>query len=274
MRLVHFAAAGVALPILLAQAPDLSTKSLAAAAMAYVADYEARFTFLVADEEYTQQVLDPAGRQTARRQMQGELFLTFIPADHTWIAVHDIATVDDQPVPDRDGLRVLLQKGEVTRVAKQIADRNAAFNIGGIQRNFNEPTLPLLLLGPKRIKGVSFDRRQVVRHPDGTRVTLAFAERDRPTLIRSVRGSAIHAKGELIVDAATGRIERTTLELEDGEIVARLSTDYAREDRLDMWVPSVFTERYEGAARGRREVIVCEARYTNYRRFEVTGRIK
>ena len=41
-----------------------------------------------------------------------------------------------------------------------------------------------------------------------------------------------------------------------------------------MWVPSVFTERYERDSRSGRELIVCEAKYSNYRRFEVTGRIK
>ena len=272
MRVVHFVTA--MLSGLLAQTPDLSTKSLVAASVAYVADYEGKFKFLVADETYTQQILDANGRAIGRRRMEGELFLVFIPADDTWIAVHDFATVDGRPVPNRDDLRALLQKGEVTRVAQWIADRNAAFNIGTIRRNFNEPTLPLLLLGAKRVKGVSFDRRDVVRGAEGTRVTLSFTERDRPTLVRSARGSAIYAKGEMILDAATGRVERTMMELKDGNIVARLSTDYAREDRLEMWVPSVFTERYESSARGHRELIVCEAKYTNYRRFEVTGRIK
>ena len=266
----------IALPLVLspAQAPDLSTKSLVAAATAYVTEYEAKFKFLVADETYTQRVLDINGRETGRRQIDGELFLTFIPADDAWIAVHDIANVDGQPIPNRDDLRSLLQKGDVTRVAQRIADRNAAFNIGGIHRNFNEPTLPLLLLGPKRVKGVAFDRREVVRHAGGTRVTLGYTERERPTLIRSSSRVALSAKGELTIDAATGRIERTTLEVKDGSLTARQSTEYSLDGRLDMWVPSVFTERYESSARGHRELIVCEAKYTNYRRFEVTGRIK
>src|SRR5262245_10990525 len=122
MRAFLVLAAGTALWSFSAQGPDLSTRSLIAAATAYVTAYEAKFKFLVADEMYSQQVLDTNGRETERRQIEGELFLTFIPADDTWIAVHDIAKIDGQPVPNRDDLRALLQKGEVTRVAQRIAD--------------------------------------------------------------------------------------------------------------------------------------------------------
>jgi hypothetical protein len=256
------------------QAPDLSTRALVASAAKYVAGYAVQFKYLIADEVYTQRVLDDRGEQIAVRRMTGELFLAFIPADREWIAVHDVAEVDGRPVTDREDLQRLLKQGEFSRVAALVANRNAGFNIGAVRRNFNEPTLPLLLFDPKRIRGVAFDRRDVVREPEATRVTLAFTERDRPTLIRTVRGAPIFTKGEILIDAATGRVERTALELKDGDIQAQLITDYALDDNVKLWVPSVFTERYQGKVTGRREVIECEARYSNYRRFEVTGRIK
>lgn len=257
-----------------AQSPDLSTRSLVASAARYVVDYQVQFKFLVADETYTQRVFDARGNAIAERRMTGELFLTFIPADAEWIAVHDVAEVDGRPVIDRDDLRQVLRQGEISRVAQLVANRNAAFNIGGVRRNFNEPTLPLLLFGARRVGGVSFDRRAVVRTADAARVTLAFTERERPTLIRTARGGPIFTKGEIVLDAATGRIERTSLQLKDDDIEARLTTEYAPDDKLKLWVPTVFSERYEGKIEGQRQVILCEARYTNYRRFEVTGRIK
>ena len=78
----------------------------------------------------------------------------------------------------------------------------------------------------------------------------------------------------MIVDAATGRIERTMIRLENEDIVAALSTEYTLDDKLKLWVPAVFSEAYTGRVGGVREMIRCEARYTNYRRFEVTGRVK
>jgi hypothetical protein len=227
----------------------------------------------VADETYLQRVQGAAGGSTLERRITGELFLTYLAVDHVWIAVHDFARVDGQPVQDREDLARLLQKGEVTNVARRVADRNATFNIGHVQRNFNEPTLPLLLLTPKRARGLDVERRAVSGGGPDAKVTLAFTERERPTLVRGRTGQ-LFGKGELVVDAATGRVERTLLSFKDGDIVARLTTEYAPDDRLKLWVPSVFTEHYEGSPGGHREVIDCEARYTNYRRFEVTGRIK
>ena len=252
---------------------NTSTKAVVAAATAYVANYQSELRFVVADEAYTQEVTNDRG-PTERREMIGELFLAFLPGDNEWIAVHDVAVVDGRKVVDRDGLQALLRQGEVSRVAGLVASRNAGFNIGRISRNFNEPTLPLLLLGRQRVGRVSFDRRRVDRTDSGARVTLSFTDRGRPTLIRGLRGDHINSTGELVVDANTGRIERTLLRLETRDIEATLSTDYVFDDKLKLWVPSVFREMYRGRVDGVREVITCEARYTNYRRFEVTGRVK
>jgi hypothetical protein len=253
--------------------PDVSTKAIVTAAAAYVRDYQGQMRFVVADETYVQEVLRTPGG-TERREMTGELFLAFIPGDTEWIAVHDVAVVDGRPVTDRGALRALLQQGEVSRVAQLVANRNAAFNIGSIRRNFNEPTLPLLLFGPKRVESVAFDRRKVERIGETTRVTLSFTDRGRPTLIRTPRGGRIQSTGEMVIDVETGRVERTVLRIDHDNVVAEQATDYTLEEKLNLWVPSVFREHYLGHDKNVKEMISCEARYTNYRRFEVTGRIK
>ena len=57
-------------------------------------------------------------------------------------------------------------------------------------------------------------------------------------------------------------------------MVAQLTTDYAKAPALDMLVPVRFQERYEQGRGNAHELIVCVARYTNYRRFEVNVRIR
>jgi hypothetical protein len=254
--------------------PDLSTRALVDAAARYVATYHDEFKFLLADEEYTQTLHSEDGETVQQRRLTGELFLTYIPGDRDWIAVHDFATVDDEKIPDRDDVRALLKKRDVRGVAAQIANRNARYNIGRLGRNFNQPTLPLLLLGPSRIKSVAFDRQDVVRIDGRTRVQLGFRERERPTLVRTMRGQPLYSRGTITIDAATGRVERTTIEIESDRVRSVLTTEYAPDERLKLWVPTVFRERYDGESDGAREIIECEARLTNYRRFEVTGRIK
>jgi len=198
-----------------------------------------------------------------------------VPGDGKWIAVHDVRRVDGVPVTDGEDLRKLLEAGEVTPVARRVAERNAKFNVGSVRRNFNEPTLPLLLLGAERRRGVSFDRGGVRREADRTIATLTFRERERPTLVMTERGQPVYARGEIALDAETGTIRHTRFTLRDGDVEVELLTDYVLEQRLDLWVPSRFTERYDALAdRRRREQILCESTYTNYRRFDVRGRIK
>jgi formate-dependent nitrite reductase membrane component NrfD len=253
---------------------DLSTKALVAAASKYVVDYEEQFKFLVAEEEYTQRVFNRDNRITAQRRLTGEMFLTYLPGDAVWIAVHDFAEVDGKPIRDREDLRLVLQKGDVSGTAARVVERNARYNIGRLGRNFNEPTLPLLLLDARRVKTVAFDRREVVTTDGRTRVTLAFEERE-PSLIRNARdGRAVTAKGSFTIDAETGRIERTEFALDVDNTKSRLQTEYRLDTKLDLWVPVVFRERYEDRRERELEIILCEARYTNYRRFQVTGRIK
>ena len=251
---------------------DVSTKALTARAAAYVADYQVKFAFLVGKERYSQTVIR-AGR-TQRRAMSGDLFLVFMPTDREWIAVHDIAEVDGQPVPDRDNLQTLLHLGEVTRVAQQVANRNATFNIGSVGRNFNEPTLALLVLEAKRIGQFRFDRRDL-REQNGVQLaTLAFTEHDRPTLVHGPTGESIFSKGEIVIETETGRVRHTEMNFKASPFDASLVTDYVPDDRLGLWVPGSFAERYDLIERQGQETTTCEATYSDYRRFEVTGRIK
>jgi hypothetical protein len=274
-------AALVALPLLCtallrAQAPgfDVSAKALVAAAARYVADYEQAFLFLVADETYEQVSNNLANDVLTRRVMRGELFLTFLPADDEWIAVHDIAVVDGEPVTDREDLRVLLQRRDTLRgVASRIAARNARFNIGGVTRNFNEPTLPLLLLHAKRINGVKFEVVRLEREGGTTLATLQFTERDRPTLVTGSSGPA-PATGLIVIEADTGRVRHTLFSLKDRATTVTLETFYAHDRNVDLWVPTRFTERYDTNVGPLHEAVTCEAVYQNYRRFDVTSRIK
>jgi hypothetical protein len=244
------------------------------AASGYVEAYRKDAAFLIADETYMQTRLDADGRAVETREMRGELFLTYLEGDGAWIAVHDVAEVDGAPVPDREDLIALLQRGAALRgVAARVAASNARFNLGRISRNFNEPTLPLLLLEPERVRRLDASLTRTERRGDQTLVTLAFEERGRPTLVRSPT-RPIASTGEFVIDPATGRVHRTRFALRQDAIRAELVTTYEHDERLDIWVPRLFTERYEGRVDGARETIECEARYTNYRRFTALARIR
>jgi hypothetical protein len=254
------------------QQPDTSLKALVAAASKYVAKYQQDFAFLIADEAYSQTRTD-AGDHVQNRLMKSEFFLTYLPADDEWVAVRDVKDVDGTPVANREDLRTLLAKGgEIRGLIAQVIARNARYNIGTTTRNFNEPTLPLLLLGDKRVNDVKFERRAVIREGAALLATLGFEERGRPTLVRGPEGP-LPAKGDIVIEAGTGVVRRTTFALDRKDVKVKLMTDYALDTKVGLWLPAVFTELYDSHGLIS-EVVSCKATYTNYRKFDVTGRIK
>ena len=276
--------AGSAAPRSALHRQDSSVGALVARCAEYIAAYQQAFAFLVADERYVQLAVrvDRGARggrsdepRPIRRVMRGELFLTYLAADRRWVALHDVAEVDGTPVAAREDLRALLAVSPVQSVAGRLFRHNARYNIGSIARNFNEPTLALQVLDP--LHRASFDFRvQDAGRPFPPRVvTLTFRERGRPTLVRSLDGRAVFSSGEIDIEAASGTVTRTRIAFRHEAIDAELITTYAHDARLDLWLPTVFTERYTTGARDCRpaEVITADARYENYRRFEGRGRV-
>ena len=303
MRLFTLAALFLGLPLLAvgpgAQAPgvpvlDLSTRGLVEAAARYVTDYQEQLTAVVADEAYTQEVRAqvPEQRGAPRsRSIRSEMFFMFAPFEHQWMAIRDVAEVDGVAVVDRPDLRAWLQTLPATHVAASFKRTNSRYNIGRVTRNFNEPTLALVVLDQDHRDRFKFERKSMARNADGTLATIEFVEKSSPTLIRDLRFRSVYSKGSFIVEAGTGRVRRAVLKVQIDALKVELTTDYAPDTKLEIWVPSVFRERYEQGEESRRtdnrrdlstlpdqrreyEHVLCEARYSNYRRFEVSSRIK
>ena len=189
--------------------------------------------------------------------------------------------VDGFDPPSRPDLRAALSELPATQVAARFKAYNSRFNVGRVHRNFNEPTLSLLVLDDRHRARFDFTRAKARRGDDLARVRLAFRERKAPTLIRNLNGGPVFTSGEVAMDPATGQVHAIRLELSVGSVKVELETDYAIDPALGIAVPARFTERYEdgraprgGRARGRYEEITCEATYTNFRRFTVQTRIR
>jgi len=257
-----------------ASAPDTSPKAVLAKAAAYVTEYQTAWKYLIADEVNIQLVSGEEGQALARRQTSGDFFLSYVQAEGRWLSVRDVAAVDGVPVQDREDLRELLRLGSYARIGRMVADRNARYNVGGIQRNFNDPMLAMVILSDRHRDRFRFKRAGVVTTAGASLVTLTFTEQDRPTLVRGADGSPVPASGVLVIEADTGRLRRSTITMKAGSITASLTAVFDRNDPLDLWLPSTLTERYEGTVRGRRELVTVESTYTNYRKFDVDVIIK
>lgn len=254
--------------------PETSAKAVIARAVAYIEDYQKAWEFVLADEINVQEVVDARGRRVAQRETSGDFFLSYIPADGRWLSVRDVAVVDGVPVENREDLRQLLSRGSFARIGRQLADHNARYNLGSIERNFNDPMLALVILDDRHRSRFRFRRRSVERTEATTLVTVEFTERDRPTLVRGTDGRQIFSTGELVIEVATGRLRRSVITLKDRTITASLTTVFTENDKLGLWLPASLTERYEGTTDRQREIVAAESRYANYRKFDVKIIIK
>ena len=97
----------------------------------------------------------------------------FAPAGDDWMAIRDVIQVDGQTVGGRPDVLQELRKLPSHEVAETFKTYNSRFNLGGTYRNFNEPTLSLLVLDAKHRARFSFDRKHVEHTADGTRTSCA-----------------------------------------------------------------------------------------------------
>jgi hypothetical protein len=257
-----------------AKPPDVSVKAVVAAASKYVDEYAKRLAVIVGDETYIQeQYASETQPPEKTRLMKGEIWVTFLPADRTWIAVHDIAEVDGEKVTDRPELQALLAKSSTQSVAAQVENRNGRYNLGSRPRTMNEPTLALLVLDKRRVPSMEFKRESVDIVNGTTLVTLSFTERE-PSLVRDESGKAWVAKGSMVIEAGSGLVRQTRISFARKPTFTELTTTYTFEPRLKLWLPSLFTERYDSEVYGLKEIVKTRATYSNYRQFESFGRIR
>jgi hypothetical protein len=261
-----------------------ATRTIVSSVSRYVTQYQRDFVSLVADESTTQQVI-ANGDVIETRATSGEMFATFIESDRAWMTVHDIAAVDGQPIVNHDDVRAMLLAEPLRAIAPRVAAANARYNIGHVIRNFNEPTLALVLFTPARVDDLRIER--VTASEDATRdanaltdarcsadcdalVTLRFRSRDGQSLVRSAAG-VVSTRGSAIVEATNGRVRRTIVTFDDRHVEATLDTTYGLDMHVAFWVPVTFVERYVAHATG--EQTLVQSTFTNYRRFETSGRM-
>lgn len=269
-----------------------SLRDVVARAGSYVADYDRDLGSVIADERYQQDVERPSsdpesrlrpdrGTPVLHRVLQSE-FVLIRPTGITefYRGFRDVIQVDGRSAPDRPNIQAQFTQGGDLGPAdvRRLIDASARYNIGALTRNVNVPTLALLVIHPRVSERFAFERRGDAHIGDVRAWLLGFRERDRPTLIRDVDGSDMPASGTLWVDPATGRVLRTDLATEKRatHLRARIVVTYQPDAKLGQWVPAEMTEDYHAGRPNSfdEQTIHCVATYSNYRRFEVTVRIR
>jgi hypothetical protein len=251
-------------------------------AAGYVARFERTFSAVIWRERYQQE--DRIRRRfsasgtsftsvAARRQLDSELLFVWLPRDATWIAVRDVIAIDGKPRPLGDRrLQALLSHEAVSMdQLRQLAAENGRFNIGQIRRTFNEPTLALLFLDDHYRHRFTFARSGEQTVNGQRAVSYEFAERARPTVIQE-RDRDVPVRGTLWIDAPSGRVLQTLLELADpaGRFSGRMTVQFGPHAKFDVLVPLEMRETYTSRSG---EEVTAVATYSDFRRFETAGRL-
>jgi hypothetical protein len=261
----------------------------------YVEDFQRQLSGIVAEETYLQEVvprlgMNAGGGRLQRRRLRSDLLLVRPEDAVTWVQFRDVFEVDGQPVRDREERLTRLFLTRDVSSAKQVDEirtESARYNIGGIVRTMNVPVLPLSVLAPSSQPRFRFT---VDNRPGGNRrptigstavpatpnftVTaegwiVNFEEVKGPTLIYTTGGGNIFSRGRFWIEPDTGRVLMSEMITEDAYVRGELLVSYQSEPLLGLLVPTELRERYTESA-ARRPTITGEARYSNFRRFQVS----
>ena len=251
--------------------------ALLARAAAYVARFELAFEHIVSDEHYEQRLSGSAYRGTQRRRTTGEMLFWWVPDASAWLTVRNVLTVDGRPIDQRDDLfhRAFSQPGDPLAHLRRMRDESARYNIGTIFRNINYPTLALQFLEPVKAKRFSFTPAGADRIDGIAATRVAYHERDAPTTVQDDKGNNLFSTGTLWI-ADDGTVLRTQVRIvaSTAPLSMEATVEFRTDPKLGMRVPVRMTETYQQRERGRTtERIDGTAAYSNFRRFETSGRI-
>ena len=243
---------------------------------AYLERFIERFTNVVAEERYVQEVngrLAP-GRFVAggqRRDLRADFLLVRPEESSEWLPFRDVFEVDGVAVRDRDErLARLFIKPWNTAIeqADQIAADSSRYNLGPLTRNFNNPALALAILQVQHRSRLrcALDKRDAATGPQVWIVECV--ETGRPTFIRGEKGRDIPSSCRYWINVESGEILRTEVALEDQVAGVRLATTFRKDNGFDVNVPAEMREEYN-LSDGRK--IRATATYGRFRRFEVSA---
>lgn len=259
-------------------AQESTLENVLSLAAEYVDQYQRDLGVVIAEEHYLQ-VTDGVNN----RRLVSDLFVFSMPGEQEpWLAFRDVISVNGTPVEDRQQrLEDVFRESPIITgpVRRRLIMESARYNIGGISRNMNVPTMALQLLAGSDQHRFLFKKKRDRKIDEISVWELEFEEHTAPALIKNGRGANLFSYGTVWIEPTTGRVIQTDFRAKDevAELEIQMRVKYQADEQLGILVPEIMTERYKVRLRpltlspfARRNLEVnCEAKYSNFRRFEV-----
>ena len=270
--------------------PGSGFTTIIGSAMRYVMAYEQKFSLLVAEETYVQELQRPpnpgdnlsqrnpgggmrAGGAIERRVIKSDFLLVQLGGDgEGWMPFRDAFEVKGAKVRDRDDrLLKLFQGNDSERFEKGalLSGDTAKHNLGNVARTINIPTLAMMFLHPRVNERFEFTDEGEETIAGRVLRRAAYREAARPTLIKTTRGRDLALTGRLWIDPFTGTVVKSELNAADPAVRCAITVTFKRDETLDFWVPYQMDEYYKAALA--LDEIVATATYSNVRAFLKPG---
>jgi hypothetical protein len=244
-----------------AQSPKVD--ELIPKATAYAHYFVDRFSNVVAEERYAQEITAPR----RKRILVSEFLLVRYSGDELWQVFRDVAEVDGKPVRDREAriMKLFLQpSSSAVRRAAEISEASARYNLIDIG-TINNPLLVMAFLQHQYVDRFRFNLAGLEKDLGPDVRTVRFVEYIRPTVLKSNANNDMFSSGLIWMEEGTGRVVKTQLQLGGVRYPVRVTTTFTSDDDLGIHVPAMMEDWYPqgtGEFRGK-------ATYGKFRRFEV-----
>jgi hypothetical protein len=248
-----------------AQSPDLQT--LLDKATAQVVGFVGKFSNVVAEEIYVQEMTRPSRK---KRTLRSDLALVMYPGATQWLVFRDVYEVDGKPVrgeaeQERITRLFLEPPASAVRRAAEIAQAGARHNLLDVG-TINNPLLAIAMLQPRYRTHFRFNLAGLEKDL-GPRVrTVRFQEFQRPTILKVDEANGdLPVQGLMWIDELTGRVVKTELDFGLSRMPPEVVTLFKFDEELGIDVPAEMRDWYPDAVGELRGV----ATYGKFRRFQV-----
>ena len=241
----------------------------------YLTQYALKISGVAAEEQYTQR--DPAMNLTRRLNSD----LVWLGFDSGRIAgFRDVYALDAHQLRPRDDrmLKLLANPSESSQQEARALEREGLSRyLSPNLRAFDQPLQGLEFLRAENHAQSAFEV-EGVKTQDGVQVvTLRWTTKNPAALLPIPEG--LSANGRAWVDAATGAVRQTEVVIGDKSLMAKATTKYVHDKKLDLWVPSELIQQFDisaapgglsnmgaGGISGARQSLEARSNYSKFRK--------
>lgn len=201
--------------------------------------------------------------------LEANMFMIKLPAAPDFVFYRDVYRVGTEDVGDHtERLQKLLLAGtaESFQQARAITNASARFNLAGVRRNVNVPTMAFEYLAPAslanlRVRAIARDKIN-----DLDIIVVEFQEAARPTLVRGPNNEDVPASGKYWIHAQSGAVVRAQVVLDAKTSKGRVDVKLELNKELGAWVPKEMTEAWETGPQS----VTGLAQYDRFQRLNVS----